>query len=126
MFKETITYTDYNGQERTEDFYFHLGKNELTTMEFSTAGGFSEMVKRAAATVDMPTLIKIFENMIQKAYGVKSPDGRQFIKNQEVLDAFVQTPAYEELYMKLAMDSDYAAKFVNQLIPNIPEPNAAK
>lgn len=124
MFKETITYTDYNGTERTEDFYFNLTKAELTTMEFSTAGGFSEMVKRAAATVDMPTLIKIFEDMIRKAYGIKSPDGRQFQKSKEILDAFVQCPAYEELYMKLATDADYAAKFVNKLIPNVPA-NAA-
>lgn len=117
MYKETITFTDYNGNERTETYYFNLNKAEIMKMEMSTSGGFAEMIQRVVAAQDQPALIKIFEDLIQKSYGVKTPDGRGFVKRQEDLDAFVSTEAYSELFMKLATDADAAAKFVNGIVP---------
>ena len=109
MIKETITYTDYNGNERTEDFYFNLTKAEVMELEMSTKGGMAEMIQRIVAAQDQPAIIKIFKDLIIKAYGVKSPDGKRFIKNDEVVDEFVQTEAFSELFMKLATDADAAA-----------------
>lgn len=117
MIKKTITYTDYNGVERTEDFYFNLTKAEVMEMEMSTKGGLAEMIQRIVAAQDQPAIIKIFKDLIIKAYGVKSPDGKRFIKNDEVVDEFVQTEAFSELFMELATDADAAAKFVNGIIP---------
>ena len=117
MIKETITYTDYNGNERTEDFYFNLTKAEVMELEMSTKGGMAEMIQRIVAAQDQPAIIKIFKDLIIKAYGVKSPDGKRFIKNDEVVDEFVQTEAFSELFMKLATDADAAAKFVNGIVP---------
>ena len=117
MIKETITYTDYNGTERKEDFYFNLTKAEVMELEMSTKGGLAEMIQRIVAAQDQPAIIKIFKDLIVKAYGVKSPDGKRFIKNQEVVDEFVQTEAFSELFMKLATDADAAAKFVNGIVP---------
>lgn len=117
MIKETITYTDYNGISRTEDFYFNLTKAEVMELEMSTQGGLAEMIQRIVAAQDQPAIIKIFKDLIIKAYGVKSPDGKRFVKNQEVVDEFVQTEAFSELFMKLATDADAAAKFVNGIVP---------
>ena len=117
MIKETITYTDYNGVERKEDFYFNLTKAEIMEMEMSTQGGLAEMNQRIVAAQDQPAIIKIFKDLIIKAYGVKSPDGKRFIKNEDVVNDFVQTEAYSQMFMKLATDADAAAKFVNGIVP---------
>lgn len=117
MLKKTITYTDYNGSERTEDFYFNLSKAEIMEMEMSTSGGLAEMITKIVAAQDAPAIIKIFKDLVLKAYGEKSPDGRRFIKNDEITAAFSQTEAYSQLFMELATDADAASKFVNGIIP---------
>lgn len=125
MLKKTITYVDYNGVERTEDFYFNLTKAELTEMEMGTTGGFSEMINRIIATKDIPSVIKIFKELILKSYGQKSADGRRFIKSPELSTEFAQTEAYSILYMELATDEDAAAKFINGIAPAVPEDHKA-
>lgn len=117
MIKKTITYEDYNGVERTEDFYFHLTKAELTKMQMGVRGGFIEMVNRIIAAQDSPAIIEVFEDLIQKSYGVKSPDGRGFLKRKEDLEAFISTEAYSQLYMELAFDDVKAAEFINGVVP---------
>lgn len=117
MLKKTITYTDYNGAERTEDFYFNLSKAEIMEMEMSTAGGLAELIQKIVASQDAPAIIKIFKDLILKAYGEKSPDGKRFIKSDENTKAFEQTEAYSNLFMELATDADAAAKFVNGIVP---------
>ena len=117
MLKKTITYTDYNGSERTEDFYFNLSKAEIMEMEMSISGGLAEMITKIVAAQDAPAIIKIFKDLILKAYGEKSPDGKRFIKSDEITTAFSQTEAYSQLFMELATDADAASKFVNGIIP---------
>ena len=117
MLKKTITYTDYNGTERTEDFYFNLTKAELMEMEMSTTGGLAEMIQRIVAAQDAPAIIKIFKELVLNAYGQKSPDGKRFIKNETLKEEFSQTEAYSQLFMELAMDADAAAKFIGGIIP---------
>lgn len=131
MIKETITYIDYNGNERTEDAYFNLTKAEIMKMEMSIKGGLAEMIQRVVQAQDQPAIIQIFEDLIHRSYGVKTPDGKGFRKTQADLDEFIATPAYSELFMKLATDADAAAKFVNGVVPadmakQIAEQNAAK
>ena len=117
MTKKTVTYTDYNGTERTEDFYFNLTKAEVMEMEMSTNGGMAEMIKQIVASQDTAAIVKIFKDIVLKAYGVKSLDGKRFIKNDEIRDEFAQTEAYSNLFMELATDADAAAKFVNGIMP---------
>ena len=117
MLKKTITYVDYNGSERTEDFYFNLSKAEIMEMEMSTSGGLAEMINRIVAAQDVPAIIKIFKDLILKAYGEKSPDGKKFVKSDAISTDFAQTEAYSQLFMELATDADAAAKFVNGIIP---------
>lgn len=125
MLKKTITYVDYNGNERTEDFYFNLTKAEVTEMEMSTAGGLAEMIQRIIAAQDAPSIIKVFKDLILKSYGVKSPDGKRFIKSEAISVEFSQTEAYSKLFMELATDSDAAAAFVNGIVPNDMRQNVA-
>ena len=121
MLKKTITYVDYNGAERTEDFYFNLSKAEVMEMELSTTGGLAEMIQRIVAAKDAPAIIKIFKDLVLKAYGEKSPDGKRFMKvdsnGTPLYIAFSQTEAYSQLFMELATDADAAAAFVNGIIP---------
>lgn len=117
MIKERITYSDYNGTERTEDFYFNLTKAEIMEMELSTPGGFAEMIQGIVNSQDAPSIIKIFKDLILMSYGKKSPDGKRFIKNDDIREEFVQTEAYSQLFMKLATDADAASKFVNGIMP---------
>lgn len=118
MLKKKITYTDYNGVERTEDFYFNLTKAELTEMELGTVGGFAEMIQKVVAAQDSPTIVKVFKDLVLKAYGEKSPDGKRFIKSDEIATAFSQTEAYSQIFMELATDAEAASKFVNGIIPS--------
>lgn len=122
MLKKTIKYTDYNGVERSEDFYFNLSKAELAEMELSVDGGFAEYAKRIADAKDTPTLVKLFKELILKAYGEKSGDGRRFLKVDEkgvpLSIGFSQTEAYSILFMELASDADAASKFFTGIIPS--------
>ena len=121
MITETIKYTDYNGVEREEKFLFNLSKAELMEMEMGTTGGLTEMIQKIIETQDAPSIIKIFKELILKAYGEKSADGKRFIKvNDQCVPlsiGFSQTEAYSQLFMKLATDADAAAKFVRGIVP---------
>ena len=118
MLKKIITYTDYNGVERTEPFYFNLSKAELMEMELGVTGGMTEMLDKIIAAKDAPSLMKTFKEMIMKAYGIKSDDGKRLIKSEELSIAFTQTEAYSVLFMELITDDKAAADFVNGIIPN--------
>ena len=126
MLKKTITYTDYNGAERTEDFYFNLSKAEITEMEMGVKGGLTETITRIVAAQDSPAIIKIFKDLILKAYGVKSPDGKRFEKSEELSTEFAQTEAYSNLFMELAFDANKAAEFINGIVPADLAKEAAK
>lgn len=117
MLKKTIKYTDFDGNERTEDFYFHLTEAELSDWEFSIDGGLSELLKGIINSLDTKKTMDIFKQVIMKSYGKKSEDGRKFIKNEEILADFMSTQAYSDLYMELSSDSTKAAEFINGIIP---------
>lgn len=121
MLKKTIKYTDFNGVERSEDFYFNFSKAELMEMEMGTTGGYAEMIQKIINTQDGPGLIKIFKDLVLKAYGEKSADGKMFLKYDEegrpLADKFKQTQAYSELFMELATNDKAGAEFVNGLMP---------
>ena len=118
MFKKTIKYTDFDGNERKEDFYFNLTKAELLEMQLSIDGGLQGHLERIIKTQSQPELIKMFKDIIMRAYGEKSPDGKRFMKSDEIRQNFECTEAYSELFMELATDSDAAAEFINALLPS--------
>ena len=117
MIKKTVTYVDYNGVERTEDFYFNLTKAEVAEMEMSVEGGFSKMLEEIVASKDNVKIVSLFKQMVLKAYGEKSADGRRFMKSEEISKAFSETEAYSEIFMSLALNESEAAAFVNGIMP---------
>lgn len=121
MLKKNIKYTDYNGVERNEEFLFNLSKAELMEMEMSTKGGLAEMIQKVVDTQDIPAIIKVFKDIILKAYGEKSADGKRFIKVSDtgvpLSIGFSQTEAYSQLFMELATDAEAAANFIKGIIP---------
>lgn len=117
MLKRTMTYTNYNGEQITEDFYFNLTKAEILEMEMITQGGMAEYIKGIVNAKNTSEIIRIFKELILKAYGKKSADGRRFVKSSELSDEFSQTEAYSDLFMMLATDADEAAKFINGVTP---------
>lgn len=117
MLKRTITYTDYDGNERTEDFMFNLNKSELTTMDMSQEGGLRQRLNTMINKKDAPEIMRMFRQLIHASYGEKSADGRRFIKSDEISTAFEQTEAYNILFMELCTDADKAAKFVEGILP---------
>lgn len=121
MLKKTITYTDYDGNQRTEDFFFNLSKAECMEMELSTDGGMQQMIERIVSEKDNARIVKIFKEIILKAYGKKSPDGKRFFKSEEISGEFAATEAYSELFMELATDADAAAKFISAVLPVNPD-----
>lgn len=118
MLKLTRTFKDYNGVDRTEDFYFNLNKAEIAEMELSENGGMNNLINRIISEQDSKKLVAIFKEIILKSYGVKSLDGREFVKSEELTRKFTQTEAYSDLFIELATDSKKAAEFVNGIIPS--------
>lgn len=125
MIKKTIKYTDYDGNEREEDFFFNLTKAECMEMELTTDGGMEKFIKKIIDEKDNKKIVEIFKDIIVKSYGEKSLDGKRFMKSPEITANFVATEAYSELFMELSTDADAATKFINGVIPKVPANAAA-
>lgn len=117
MYKKTVTYTDYNGNERTEDFYFNLTTAEIAELQYSTDGGLESYIQRIIDAQDMPSIIKEFKKLVLMAYGEKDNTGKYFNKSEEISQNFSHTEAYSQIFMELATDAEAATAFVNGVIP---------
>lgn len=115
----TIDYKDFNGLDRTEDFYFNLNEAELAEMELSKDGALTAMLQTLIAAQDMPAVFAIFKKLLLTAYGKKSVDGRNFIKSEAISTEFECHAAYPTIFMKLTNDADAAVEFVKGIIPSV-------
>ena len=116
MYKKTIKYTDFEGAEREETFYFNLTETELMKMDLQ-ANGLAEMLRRIIAAENTAQIAYVLEDIILRAYGEKSLDGKRFVKNDEVRDSFKSTEAYSNLFMELLQDEKAMAEFINGIVP---------
>lgn len=117
MYVKEIEYTDFNGVTRKEKFYFNLTKAEILDMELGKTGGLTEYIQKILEAQDTPAIMSLFKSLLLKSYGVKSEDGRRFVKNDQIRAEFEQTQAFSDLYMLLALDDNEASKFVNAIVP---------
>lgn len=117
MLKKSITYTDFNGEEITEDFFFHLSKAELVELEMSQKEGLSQYLENIIKAENGQEIMTIFKKLLLQAYGQRSPDGKRFVKNEGLRQEFLSSEAYSELFMELVTDADAAAAFINGIIP---------
>lgn len=118
MLKKTYTYIDFNGTERTEDFYFNLNEAEIMDMQLTTVGGLTELVDSIIKAKEGPAIAKLFKDLVLKSYGKKSADGKRFEKSQAIRDEFEQSPVFPKIYMELALDDAAGANFVNGILPS--------
>ena len=116
MLKKTYTYVDYNGTERTDTNWFNLTQAEMLEMELTTKNGLTNMVQEIIKSNDAKEIVRIFKDIILKSYGIKSQDGRRFIKTEELKKEFEQTEFYSKLFVELATDADAAAAFINGIV----------
>lgn len=117
MYTTKISYTDFDGNKRSETHYFNLNEAELTELQYSEAGGFTGMIERLYESQDTSEIIRIFKKLITMSYGVKGPDGRRFIKNARATEEFMQTNAYSQFFMSLATDTNKAIEFLKGIMP---------
>ena len=117
MLKESITYTDFNGLERTEEFRFNLTKTELTRMETRKSGSLSALLTKIVNAKDMPDILEALEMLILKSYGEISADGKRFDKSDKLSEDFSHTAAYDALFEKMVNDDEYAYKFILGIMP---------
>ena len=120
MFAKKITYTDFSGETRTEEFYFHMSKTDIVKWQYSVNGGIDELFKKVINTNDQSALIDLTTDLIHRAYGEKSVDGKRFEKRRngvDLADAFEQTSAYDVLFMELVSNSEAASQFINGIMP---------
>ena len=117
MIVKTITYTDFNGNERTESFWFHLSRPELTEMLLGIDNNIETYIKTIIKSENYYEIVKIFKKLILEAYGEKSEDGRRFMKTPEKAKEFAETEAYSVLFTELTTNEEKASEFVNGLIP---------
>ncbi len=126
MLKKTITYVDYDGNERTEDKYFNLSKAELMEMQLSENGGLDKVLEKMIAEQDNAKLAELFKKIITLSYGEKSIDGKRFIKKPELTEEFLQTEAYSVLFMELITSTEEVAEFIKGVLPKDLQEEAAK
>ena len=133
MLTKTIKYTDFDGNERSDECYFNLSKSELTEMEMSENGGFDKYIEKIVETKDTKKIYQMFKEIVLMSYGEKSYDGKHFIKKKTVdgqvirlRDEFEQTGAFDELMMELLSDEKASADFINHVVPKELAENMAK
>lgn len=118
MLKKTITYTDYNGEERTETYRFNLNRAEVLDMQMTTIGGYTEKLQALIDAKNTAELYRLFKDLVLRSYGIVSEDGKRFIKSDRLREEFEQTEAYVTIYMELATNTDKAIEFINGITPD--------
>lgn len=123
MLKKSITYTDFNGEEVTEDFYFNFTRTEIMNLEVSIRGGMSKRLEEIIKNQDPHEMVVQFQDLILLSYGEKSEDGKRFIKNDELRKNFEQSSAYDVLIWQFTTDDKAASDFVNGIVPQNMRPS---
>ena len=118
MFKKIISYVDYDGVERTESFYFNLSKPEMIMLESTTPGGYTAMLQRIIDSKDNAALMNAFTDLIKRSYGIKSEDGKRFIKNDQIAEDFLNSAAYEQMFLEFFTTENAASDFVKGIMPH--------
>lgn len=117
MLRKEIKYKDFDGNDASDICYFNLSKTEIIKMQVGKAGGLTGFLQRLIETKDENLVVEQFDEFILKSYGVKSEDGKRFIKSPELSHAFSQSLAYDALFMELATDAEKMVEFITGLVP---------
>lgn len=116
MFKDTVTYENFEGVTVTKDLYFNLTKAEITKMQLSTEGGFDKKIQSIIDSKDQGKIVELFEELIMRAYGVRTEDG-EFVKPKNAAEAFITTEAYSTFFMDLISSESKQKAFFMGIMP---------
>jgi len=118
MQKRTIVYEDHNGEEQIEDHYFNISVAEFIKMEISTKGGMIANTQALIDAKDGGEIIRIFDQIIEKAYGDRSEDGKLLSKEPEHFKHFKATGCYDALFAELLQEGeDGMSEFIKGIVP---------
>lgn len=117
MLKHEITYEDFNDEKVTETLYFNISKTELMELEVEHPEGMHDWLQRMVKIEDKKKLFAEFKRIILLSYGEKSPDGKRFIKSDEIRNDFEHSAAFEALFVSLIESEDTVAKFITNVLP---------
>lgn len=135
MYRKVITYTDFNGNPKTKPFYFNLTRPELMEMKRSPLEEMQAIIVRIRGMEDpeleLSTVEKdeiqekmgaILRDLVIQSYGIKSEDGERFSKRvgnrmYGAGEDFVESMAYDSLYMEMISNPKNLIDFVKMIIP---------
>lgn len=136
MIKQTISYQNESGAMVVEDAYFNLSLRELRKMQqegvLDSLNALSELgnsileyrnrndeVPEAIATEFSNRTTNMIDELVMRSYGTKvEKDGHEkFVKNNDDTDAFMDSPAYDALFMDWMNDPSKFQSFLTNLVP---------
>lgn len=106
MLKQQVKYEDFDGNTQTETLYFNLNRMEL--ISFQKRYGSENMenyINKLIEEKQIEPMYDLLNDFVLTAYGVKSEDGKRFIKNDQIREEFKQSLAYEALIEDFHDDS---------------------
>ena len=117
MLKKKITYTDYNGMERTDNFYFNMTEREIV-MLLARLGveDLKEYANKLAESGDLKSMFSFVDDIILSSVGAKSEDGKRFVKTQKIRDDFEQSEAYNVMFMDFLQNPSSASSFASAIV----------
>lgn len=117
MLKHEIKYTDYDGDKHEESFYFNLNEVEMIELEVEHSDGLYNWLDKLVKMEDRKEMWYEFKRIVLLSYGVKTPDGKSFMKSPEITTAFEYHAAFNQLMKDITTDEDIAATFINGIMP---------
>lgn len=117
MLKKEIKYVDFNDQEQVDTFYFNLNKTEMLNFQIGKEGGLEGSIRFLTETNNSKEVMDVFTEIVKSSVGMKSADGKTFIKSEEITNNFIQSPAFDELFFDLLKDANKMAEFISGIMP---------
>jgi hypothetical protein len=120
MIKKTITYEDYNGEERTKDFYFHMNQVEFSKLNGEIPGGIEKRMQKVIEDRDEDALLRMIDLLVSRGYGEFNDDD-EFTKvgrnGRPLYEKFVNTDAYDQLIIELIQGENSIVEFLRGMMP---------
>lgn len=121
MIKKTLTFKNFRNEEEVEDYYFNMSEGELTKMQVAAIDqkteSFSDKLDKISKGLQGKELVEVIDDLVLRSYGVKSTDGKRFVKNADLLEEFTSSGAYSVLITELFSLEGSLTEFVNGVVP---------
>lgn len=98
MLKQKVQYEDFDGATQVEDLYFNLNRMELIALQ--SRYGKEDMaayIDKLVEDKDIEKVYEILNDIVLSAYGIRSEDGKRFLKSETIREEFKQSLAYDAL-----------------------------